>query len=149
MPTCGDLSAGNAVGFDHVRIFNGYTQTEIGLHPCLVQLLHQQIREGKIVGGRIVHIRIKIPEDVGYIHKLEATESTAYIVEPGIGNTGFGQIMKMDVSSLRIHRGLSACVHGLDFFDGLFGVDCDRSHSSFSFTPAALPPLKNPDNHQW
>ena len=53
---------------DLISAFDGYAETVIGFYACIDQLLQKKICEGEIVVGRIVFVRIEIPEYIGYIH---------------------------------------------------------------------------------
>ena len=100
-------------------VLDGNTQTEIGLAVIIDEVLQQVIGEGKIVGGGVVLVRVKIPENVGDIHVQIGAERTAHIVEAGVGDIGFLQVGE-EGNVCADYRGRTHSVHRLD--DTQFGV---------------------------
>ena len=107
----------DAVGLDIGLIFDGNTQAEHGLDVILLHCLDQFVGKSKVIGGRIGFVGIKIPEQIGDIHKPVATEGTAHIVKSCVGNVCLGQILhirEIELQKTACKRGLPHAVHLLD-----------------------------------
>lgn len=111
------------VGLDIGLIFNGDIKAVIGIHLGVDQALDQKVGKGKIVIGRIGFVGIKIPENIGDIHKATAAKDTAHVMEPGKGNAGLRHVVEIFRHILAAQGRLAAGVHGLHGFDHLVQIN--------------------------
>ena len=109
-------------------VLNGHAETVIRLHFGIHQTGDQRVRPGKVVRRRIVRVRIEIRKDIGNINKLSAAETAAHVVQAGIGNPCFRQIVEKFVTAPADDGGLTDRMDRLHFAGDFREIDFDFCH---------------------
>ena len=68
------------ISLDFRLVFNGNSKAVVRLNSCLYQCVDKRVGERKIVGRRVVFVRVKASEYVGNVNENSASEKTSYVV---------------------------------------------------------------------
>ena len=70
----------NVIGLNKALIFDGDSKAVIGLYAIIVKGADKGIGKGKIVGGGIVFVGIKVAENIWNIDEFSAAEGSPYVL---------------------------------------------------------------------
>ncbi len=114
----------DAVGLDPHVILDGHAEAEEGLDPGFHEGGDQKIGEREVVGGGILQVGVKVPEEVRDVDVEISAEAPSHVVQPGKGDPGGGE-PAVDAGKINAGKGrLSHSVQGLDpvRHDGLLSL---------------------------